>query len=82
MKPKPLGCGCLNGGVCTLNHSVALSCECPDGYSGLLCENYVAKRIISREPWSPATVVVPIVLTILVIGALGALYVFFNRRHM
>lgn len=82
IKAKPLGCGCLNGGVCTLNHSVALSCECPEGYTGLLCENYVAKRIISHEKWSAATVVVPIVLTVLVLGALAALYVFFNRRHI
>lgn len=82
-KPKPLGCGCLNGGLCTLNGTNnILLCECRDGYSGELCENYVARHYISREAWSPATVVVPIVLIILVLGALAALYIFFNRRHM
>lgn len=82
LKSKPLGCGCLNGGVCTLNSSDILRCECYEGYSGELCETYVARSYISREPWSPATVIIPIVLIILVLGALAALYVFFNRRHL
>ncbi|KAK4308817.1 hypothetical protein Pmani_019494 [Petrolisthes manimaculis] len=36
-KPKPLGCGCLNGGMCTPNGTNILLCECRDGYSGKLC---------------------------------------------
>ncbi|KAK4323798.1 hypothetical protein Pmani_005526 [Petrolisthes manimaculis] len=36
-KPKPLGCGCLNGGMCTPNGTNILLCECRDGYSGELC---------------------------------------------
>ncbi|XP_071527814.1 low-density lipoprotein receptor-related protein 8-like [Panulirus ornatus] len=50
VKPKPLGCDCLNGGICTLNNSNVLRCECHEGYSGKLCETYVARSNISREP--------------------------------
>lgn len=82
MKAKPLGCGCFNGGICVLNSSNVLRCECREGYSGELCETYVARSFIPRQPWSPATVIVPIVLIILVLGVLAALYVFFNRRHI
>ncbi|XP_064102114.1 low-density lipoprotein receptor-related protein 2-like [Macrobrachium nipponense] len=82
IKPKPLGCGCLNEGVCTLNSSNVLRCECLDNFSGELCENFVARRHISPPQWSGATVIVPIVLIILVLAALVALYVFFNRRHI
>nr|XP_045622888.1 low-density lipoprotein receptor-related protein 2-like isoform X5 [Procambarus clarkii] len=82
MKAKPLGCGCLNGGVCVLNVSNVLRCECLEGYSGELCETYVARSFIPRQPWSAATVIVPIVLIILVLGVLAALYVFFNHRHI
>lgn len=82
IKPKPLGCGCLHGGICVLDNSTTLQCECQEGYSGELCENYVAKEYIAQEPWSAATVVVPIILIILVLAVLAALYVFFNRRHI
>ncbi|KAK4314849.1 hypothetical protein Pmani_013888 [Petrolisthes manimaculis] len=37
----------------------------------------VARHYISLEAWSPATV-----LIILVLGALAVLYIFFNRRHI
>lgn len=82
IKPKPLGCGCLHDGICVLDNSSTLQCECQDGFSGELCENYVAKKYITQEPWSAATVVVPIILIVLVLAVLAALYVFFNRRHM
>ncbi|XP_063861273.1 low-density lipoprotein receptor-related protein 2-like isoform X3 [Scylla paramamosain] len=82
IKPRPLGCRCLNGGVCMLDNTSVLQCTCQEGYSGELCETYVARSYIPQESWAAATVVVPIILIVLVLAALAALYVFFNRRHI
>ncbi|XP_076061029.1 low-density lipoprotein receptor-related protein megalin isoform X2 [Oratosquilla oratoria] len=82
-KPKPRSCGCLNGGRCMLDINNELQCECANGYSGKSCETFVAKLHLSKPLVSVATtIIVPIVLLIIVAGALVAFYVFCNRRHI
>uniref|UniRef100_T1IUN6 EGF-like domain-containing protein n=1 Tax=Strigamia maritima TaxID=126957 RepID=T1IUN6_STRMM len=37
-RPDPFKCLCLNGGLCRVYPSGEVSCQCPSGYQGNLCE--------------------------------------------
>jgi low density lipoprotein-related protein 2 len=83
-KASPLPCPCENGGFCLTTSESETSCSCQEGYSGQTCSNFVQKRRISggeSEPVSPAAIVIPLVLIILLSLGGGAFYIFLRKKN-
>ena len=51
-------CKCKNGGVCTGIEDSGMSCACPDGYTGILCEKgmlFAFRKSSVQTIFSPQT---------------------------
>ncbi|KAF0304339.1 Low-density lipoprotein receptor-related protein 2 [Amphibalanus amphitrite] len=81
-RPSPTVCRCQNGGVCTVPDGSTAEpiCECEDQFSGPLCETYVAKqRVHTSGGTNPAAYIIPILLIVLMVGAVVG-YMVVKRR--
>ncbi len=74
---EPLVCGCMNGGVCV--ESDNMRCDCDKDYSGTYCENEV-RRVRTLGESSPAAVIVPVFLIVIVIMSSAGLYIYYRKR--
>lgn len=84
-RPEPRICTCQNGGVCFEKEGGDLSCSCVEGFMGPKCENYVKKERIHGDPngsFSPAAIVIPLLLVLIVTLGGAAFYVFLRKRNL
>lgn len=60
-------------------------CHCMEGFNGPRCENYVKKERIQGDPngsFSPAAIVIPLLLVLIVTLGGAAFYVFLRKRNL
>lgn len=84
-RPQPRICTCQNGGVCIEKEGGTLSCSCVEGFMGPHCENYVKKERIQGDAsgsFSPAAIVIPLLLVLIVTLGGAAFYVFLRKRNL
>ena len=73
---QPLICKCENGGICKPD----TSCQCEENFSGTYCDNEV-RRVRTRGGSTPAAVIVPVFLIVIVILTSAGLYIYWRRKQ-
>lgn len=73
---QPLICKCQNGGTCNED----TTCDCEENFSGTYCENEV-RRVRTMGASTPAAVIVPVFLIVIVILTSAGLYIYWRRRQ-
>lgn len=79
-KPQPLVCKCQNGGFCLETQNGETMCQCEENFTGKYCD-VRRDAIIGTKAGSPAAIVVPILLIIMVIVCAISLYVYYQRKR-
>jgi len=75
-KPQPLICRCQNGGVCIDENT----CHCEDDYYGRYCEIGKTPIDAGGVRGTPAAVIVPVLLIVIVILTAIGLYFYWRRK--
>ena len=77
-KPQPLICRCQNGGVCIGDRDS--TCHCEDDYYGRYCEIGKTPIDAGGVRGTPAAVIVPVLLIVIVILTAIGLYFYWRRK--
>ena len=80
MKAEPLVCKCQNGGTCRETETGMTECDCKENFVGQYCDVRRDDVATFSRASSPAAVIVPVFLIVIVIICAVALYVYYQRK--